>query len=156
MKKRIISILALSLVLLIISSGSILAADNNVTKDQLLKAPEQQEAQKEITSSVGLAKPAFGSFKYNKEGKVKAIKGINWGLGYTYRNYFTPGLEEGFNGYWEAGTVAIIAPYAEVGTDFVFAMEDDGSHWSVSAGIMAMTNFNDKYVLPSLGVARRF
>jgi len=132
-----------------------LKVDSRNIEDNYVLILNNNKEKESANTIVGLSKPAFGAARYNDKGEIKAFHGINWGLGYSYRGYFTP-LKEGINGYWEAGTVAILVPYAEAGADFVFGMEDDGSHWSINVGAQVLTNFEEAVVLPSLGISRRF
>ena len=110
---------------------------------------------KEINYSVSLGNPGFAIIKYNEDNKIKSMHGINWSLGYSYRRY-GEGLDEGFNGYGEIGTHFLLIPYGAVGTDYVFSMEEDGSHWSINVGAQVLTDFERGYILPQFGISRRF
>jgi hypothetical protein len=70
--------------------------------------------------SLGLDSPFFGWLDHDQSGTVISDLGINLGLGVSYRRYFGPVQTNQFNGYWAAGTVALIIPYLGVGADYVW------------------------------------
>ena len=57
--------------------------------------------------------------KYTPSGYFDYSVGVNWGLGVTFKKYFNYIHYNNWNTYWHAGTIALIAPYAGVGVDYV-------------------------------------
>ncbi|HHU93338.1 MAG TPA: hypothetical protein GXZ20_09435 [Halanaerobiaceae bacterium] len=89
-----------------------------------------------IDYQVGLDLPNVGWAYHDEEGNLKGFRGINLGLGYSQKTYFEPGLKEGkFNNFWGWGTVALIIPYGEIGTEYPFALQENGSFWTVGGAL---------------------
>ena len=70
--------------------------------------------------TLGLDLPTFGWVKYNNQGQIIKVRGINLGLGYSAKNYFKPVKLNAFNPYWQWGTVVLIIPYIGIGGDYVW------------------------------------
>jgi len=77
---------------------------------------------------IGLDLPTIGWPRYDENGALKRVWGLNLGLGLSFR-YFTAedGLQPGrFNFYWGWGTIFLFLPtYFEVGAMYPFVMDTD-------------------------------
>jgi len=69
---------------------------------------------------LGLDAPTIGWVGKNDNGEITSLMGVNAGLGFSYRSYFSPVKANQFNGYWHAGTVLLLLPYVGVGADYVW------------------------------------
>lgn len=79
-----------------------------------------QEASKAPKFQVGLDSLTFAWPLANPEGGITSSIGLNLGLGVSYRSYFEPLYPQKGSLYWEAGTFALLLPYAGVGYDYRF------------------------------------
>ncbi len=84
---------------------------------------------------IGLDFPTYGWSVTNERGEVIGYRGVNLGIGYSAKNYFSPLEYDKFNSFWGWGTVAILVPYVEIGGDYVFTPSDHGSFWAVGGAI---------------------
>ncbi|MFW6422058.1 MAG: hypothetical protein ACOCZX_04435 [Candidatus Bipolaricaulota bacterium] len=96
---------------------------------------------------IGFSLPTIGWTHYNDRGKIDSLNGINAGLGYSWRGYFGDGVDMGeFNGYWGAGTMAILVPYLEIGTTYAQPLgEGEDSLLAVDMGVL--------YIIPYLSLS---
>ena len=93
---------------------------------------------------VGLDLPTVGWAISNEVGEITGYRGVNLGLGYSEKRYFDPMKYSSFNTYWGFGTIAIIMPYGEIGGDYAFARQSDGSFFTLGGRV--------GLVLPLVGV----
>jgi len=134
MKKQSIIIL-LCLCVLVLGSSLLVSANDDIVGCDVEKI-------------VGFDFPVFGWAQHNEEGKLTGYKGINiegllasnrgvnLGLGYSQKDYIKSGLEiNDFNPYFGFGTWSIIIPYVEVGVDYVFEVNEDGSFLTVGGSV---------------------
>jgi len=147
MKKKLIIVAVLSLVL--IFSANSMAQENDFLDFDL----ENREMM------IGFDFPAVGWANYNKGGVIKGYKGINFGLGYTDKRYMEPGMKMGkMNTFWSWGTLSVIYPYAEVGIDYPFVInqEKDG-FWTVTGSVGALVDMESPVTpFPRLGISYHF
>lgn len=68
---------------------------------------------------VGGFETLVGWNTYTPSGYFDHSVGVNWGLGVTFKKYFNYIHYNDWNAYWHAGTIALIAPYAGLGIDYV-------------------------------------
>ena len=89
---------------------------------------------------IGLDLPTIGWPAYDKDGTLKGVWGLNFALGFSFRNFTAEdGLQPGrFNFYWGWGTVLLFLPtYLEVGALYPFVMDTD-KLFCFSVGIMGI------------------
>jgi len=67
----------------------------------------------------GLDLPTYGWIIRNADGQIVGAQGVNLGLGYSAKYYFSPLKKGEFNVYWGWGTNLLIVPYAVVGGDYL-------------------------------------
>jgi len=105
---------------------------------------EGELIEKSSDKMIGFDMPSYGWAQHNEQGQITGYKGFNFGLGYSEKIYFEPGLKEGeWNNYWGWGTVLVLVPYGEVGTEYVFAKQDNGAFWTAGGSLQMIT------ILPS-------
>ncbi|MBK5202080.1 MAG: hypothetical protein JJE21_11210 [Spirochaetaceae bacterium] len=137
MSKKIILLFSLLIVsMFIYASDNVNTNTKNVVvnvnlSDELSSylIPEGVELQVKSTKnfSLGAFDPIFGTCSNVLiDGKVytQNITGINWFLGYTWKNYFGDGLplhEAGGCAYYSLGTMFLIIPMANIGYDYRFS-----------------------------------
>lgn len=76
-------------------------------------------AAKRYEMQAGGFETLVGWNKYTPSGYFDYSVGVNWGLGVTFKKYFKYIRYNDWNPYWHAGTLALVAPYAGVGIDYV-------------------------------------
>ena len=119
----------LSLLTVLLFATSIASADGQVITTEEFGS-----------STIGLEFPNYGSARTNEANEIIGYRGINLGLGYSSKHYFEPLKAETFNPYWQWGTVGLILPYAGVGGDYVFAVDQEaGNFWTVGGSINLVT-----------------
>ena len=125
MKKYILIILSLIMVLTL---SQIALAEENVNKNENEvnvnvnienKETKLTDVGSQQVTGFGVTTPIVGKAKYkeiNGEFYTTEMSGLNLMMGYTSRTYFGNGLPaDGGAGYFEYGTMVLIAPYIGVG-----------------------------------------
>ncbi|MFW6257066.1 MAG: hypothetical protein ACOC2O_02880 [Bacillota bacterium] len=92
---------------------------------------------------IGFDFPTVGWAMSNSAGEINGYRGANFMIGYSEKRYFESLRFREFNPYWGWGTVALISPYIEVGGDYPFARQEDGSFFAVGAHIGVGANLGN-------------
>jgi len=89
----------------------------------------------------------YGKAHTDEHGSISKITGFNVGLGFSNRFFVSPeGLEPNrFNGYWGWGTLALIAPYFELGTSYAIPNYERETCFIISFGLL--------YILPYIEIS---
>ena len=88
----------------------------------------------EKKNSIGIDFPTFGWLLRNDQGQIEANLGINYGLGISYKRYFSPMKIQDFNPFWAVGSILVILPYAGVGVEYVWP-----NGWYFGGGVYALS-----------------
>lgn len=94
-------------------------------------------------SAVGLVSPLKGKNRYDDQGSITGVSGINLTLGYTVIRYFKPVQTNTWNTYWQWGTFYVAYPYVGVGTEY---QKESGFFYG----------FNTIYYIPTFYIGFRY
>lgn len=120
--KKVFAQFLIIVAFMVVFSGAVWAAEQSITVNVNVNQATVTQAQSDTVFSLGITSPIFGTASnvyYGQDKFTTKLTGINWLLGYTFRNYLGQGLPaNGGQIYFDFGTIAILIPYVGFGYSY--------------------------------------
>lgn len=110
--------------MLLISFGFLNQTSQAQQPQEPQEEPQEVSNYEDSMAGIGITITLIGTMRrqvIDGEDYITSMSGLNWTIGYTKRNYFGDGLVVGEgSGYFEYGTLVLIAPYVGAGYSYRF------------------------------------